>query len=141
MSTLLKTRRMPAKYRVRAGGITEIVYNATPEVFVVLPGTRWLEQRRERQARLAAEAAEMIEETQITSQENESLDPEVADIELSAADEAAIELACQPDEAPESESLSWTERMQVSSTKLMKRQALWLSSLRGNQEFLETAKS
>ena len=146
MSTLLKTRRMPAKYRVRAGGITEIVYNATPEVFVVLPGTRWLEQRREREARRAAEAAEMIEETQLTPQENEPVTPfvidtELAEIELSAADEAAIELACQPDEAPELESLSWTERMRVSSTKLMKRQALWLSSLRGNQELFETAKS
>ena len=65
MSTLTKSRRMPAKYRVRAGGITEIVYSATPEVIVVLPGTRWLEQRREREARLAAEAAERV--TPITS--------------------------------------------------------------------------
>ena len=127
MSTLLKTRRMPAKYRVRAGGITEIVYNATPETFIVLPRTRWLEQRREREARLAAEMAQMIEETQIAAEEAEPIATELAEIELSAADKAAIELASQPDVAPEDETelepLSWTDRMRITSTKLIKRQA------------------
>jgi hypothetical protein len=137
MSTLTKSRRMPAKYRVRAGGITEIVYSATPEVIVVLPGTRWLEKRREREARLAAEAAEQLEETQLTVNENTPacvamIDTELADLELSVEDEAALEYACQPDEAGELELLSWTEQMRVATTKLIKRQLPWASSLHSN---------
>src|ERR1700761_2475301 len=67
MSTLTKSRRLPANYRVRPGGITEIVYNATPEVTVVLPGTRWLEQGREREARLAAAVQEAQAEITVHS--------------------------------------------------------------------------
>ncbi|HEX4140806.1 MAG TPA: hypothetical protein VHY09_10700 [Candidatus Methylacidiphilales bacterium] len=134
MSTLTKSRRMPAKYRVRAGGITEIVYSATPEVIVVLPGTRWLEQRREREARLAAEAAERIEETQLNLEENAPLTTPMIDTELADLDFAAEEISpedfCQPDELGELE-LTWTDRMRIASTKLIKRQNLWLSSLRG----------
>ncbi len=117
MSTLTKSRRMPAKYRVRAGGITEIVYNATPEMIVVLPGTRWLEQRREREARIAAELAQVIEETQLALEENAAHAPVVIDteLELSVEDEAAVEFAYD-------ETLSWTDRMRMVSTKLMKRQ-------------------
>jgi len=136
MSTLTKSRRMPAKYRVRAGGITEIVYSATPEVIVVLPGTRWLEKRREREARLAAEAAEQLEETQLTVEENAPacmamMDTELAELDLSADDEAAIDFACQPDEMGQFEPLSWTDQMRVATTKLIRRQNLWLTSLRG----------
>jgi hypothetical protein len=134
MSTLTKSRRMPARYRVRASGITEIVYSATPEVIVVLPGTRWLEQRREREARRAAEAAERMEETQLTAEENAPkapfmLDTELANLDFDAETELANELGCQPDELPELD-LSWTDRMRIASTKLIKRQNLWSSSLR-----------
>jgi hypothetical protein len=144
MSTLTKSRRMPAKYRVRASGITEIIYSATPEVIVVLPGTRWLEQRREREARLAAEAAERMEETQLTVEENASLaapmiDTELADLDFDTESEIASALGCRPDELPELD-LSWTDRMRIASTKLIKRQNLWLSSLRG-QALLDPAKS
>ena len=120
MSTLTKSVRMPAKYRVRAGGITEIVYNATPEVIAVLPGTRWLEQRREREARLAAEAAELLEETQLTAEEEAPLAPPMIDTELA-------EDYCPADELGELD-LSWTDRMRIASTKLIKRQNLWESA-------------
>ena len=129
MSTLTKSRRMPAKYRVRAGGITEIVYSATPEVIVVLPGTRWLEQRREREARLAAEAAELLEETQLTAEEEAPLAPPMIDTEL-ADFETESETAqdyCPTDELGELD-LSWTDRMRIASTKLIKRQNLWVSA-------------
>ena len=122
MSTLTKSVRMPAKYRVRASGITEIVYNATPEVVAVLPGTRWLEQRREREARLAAEAAELIEETHITVEEESPLVPPMIDTEL-AEDYCATEELGELD-------LSWTDRMRIASTKLIKRQSLWESATR-----------
>ncbi len=48
------------------------------------------------------------------------IDTELAELELTDDDEAALE------------SLSWTDRMRVASTKLIKRQNLWISSLRGN---------
>jgi hypothetical protein len=125
MSTLLRTRRMPAKYRLGKNGITEIVYNATPEVFVVLPGTRWLEQRREREARLAAEAALLEAETKAqiceeTVENSEALliEPE-ADFNLEP--EFVPEFTYTPQETVD-ESLSWTERMQIASTKLIRRQ-------------------
>jgi hypothetical protein len=138
MSTLTKARRMPAQYRVRAGGITEIVYNATPEIIVVLPGTRWLEQRREREARLAAETAQLLEETQLAQEKNAPpaapmmIDTELADFDFSADSEISSESDCQPDELTEFETLSWTDRMRVATTKLIKRQSPWFSSLRGS---------
>jgi hypothetical protein len=127
MSTLTKSRRMPAKYRVRAGGITEIVYNATPEVIVILPGTRWLEQRREREARLAAEAAELLEETQITCDVEAPLAPLMIDTELSGFENESDSDYCPTDELGELD-LSWTDRMRIASTKLIKRQNLWVSA-------------
>ena len=129
MSTLTKSRRMPAKYRVRAGGITEIVYSATPEVIVVLPGTRWLEQRREREARLAAEAAELLEETQLTAEEEAPLAPPMIDTELSDFENEGETVSdyCPADELGELD-LSWTDRMRIASTKLIKRQNLWVSA-------------
>ena len=129
MSTLTKSRRMPAKYRVRAGGITEIVYSATPEVIVVLPGTRWLEQRREREARLAAEAAELLEETQLTAEEEAPLAPPMIDTELSGFETEGETVSdyCPADELGELD-LSWTDRMRIASTKLIKRQNLWVSA-------------
>ncbi len=136
MSTLTKSRRMPAKYRVRASGITEIVYSATPEVIVVLPGTRWLEQRREREARLAAEAAERMEETQLT-EENAPQTPFMIDTELNLETESENSY-CRPEELGELD-LSWTDRVRIASTKLIKRQNLWSSSLRG--QTFETAKA
>jgi hypothetical protein len=137
MSTLTKSRRMPAKYRVRASGITEIVYSATPEVIVVLPGTRWLEQRREREARLAAEAAEQLEETQLVPEINVPAPTPMLDTELADLDSELDTELCRPDDLGELD-LSWTDRMRIASTKLMKRQNLWGSSLRG--ETFETAK-
>ena len=144
MSTLTKSRRMPDKYRVRAGGITEIVYSATPEVIVVLPGTRWLEQRREREARLAAEAAQALAEMEYSPESSEPLASPMIDTELTAFDssvesEIAAELGCQTQDLPELD-LCWTDRMRIASTKLIKRQNLWLSSLRG-QALLDPAKS
>jgi hypothetical protein len=127
MSTLTKSRRMPAKYRVRAGGITEIVYSATPEVIVVLPGTRWLEQRREREARLAAEAAELLEETQLTAEEEAPLAPPMIDTELANFESETATDYCPADELGELD-LSWTDRMRIASTKLIKRQNLWVSA-------------
>jgi len=127
MSTLTKSRRMPARYRVRAGGITEIVYSATPEVIVVLPGTRWLEQRREREARLAAEAAERLEETQLSSGEEASPAAAMIDTELADFESASASDYCPADELGELD-LSWTDRMRIASTKLIKRQNLWVSA-------------
>ena len=127
MSTLTKSRRMPAKYRVRAGGITEIVYSATPEVIVVLPGTRWLEQRREREARLAAEAVELLEETHLTAEEEAPLAPPMIDTELTDFESESGSDYCPADELGELD-LSWTDRMRIASTKLIKRQNLWVSA-------------
>jgi hypothetical protein len=136
MSTLTRTRRMPAKYRVRPGGITEIVYDATPELVPVLPGTRWLEQRREREARLAAEAALLREVADIVPEPAELaaaplLDTELAEMDFEAEDQTEIELDGQPDEMTETESLSWTDRMRVASTRLIRRQNPCPSSLNG----------
>jgi len=143
MSTLTKSRRMPAKYRVRAGGITEIEYSATPEIIPVLPGTRWLEQRREREAREAAEAAELMEETQLIAEEESPtahamIDTEIAAFDLTPEQEIAAELGCRTEELPQLD-LSWTDRMRIASTRLMKRQTLWYSSL-SSHNLLDTSK-
>ncbi len=124
MSTLLRTRRLPAKYRLRKNGITEIVYNATPEVFVVLPGTRWLEQRREREARLAAETALMQEEIQAAAEQIGVIPSPVIDTEIDPGTEveSAPESSFVAEETFEDPSLSWTDRMRIASTKLIRRQ-------------------
>jgi hypothetical protein len=138
MSTLIKTRRMPANYLVRAGGITEIRYNATPEVIVVLPGTRWLEHRREREARLLAEAAQMLAEAPASVEPSEPvIDTELANLDFATDEGIVPELPCLPDEMTEKESLSWTDRMRIATTKLIRRQNPWISSLRGAQADLE----
>jgi hypothetical protein len=136
MSTLTKSRRMPAKYRVRAGGITEVVYSATPEVIVVLPGTRWLEERREREARAAAEAAQALAEMDYGAESTGCPTALMIDTELTAREpsiesEIAAELGCHTSQLPELD-LSWTDRMRIASTKLMKRQTLWFSSVRSH---------
>jgi hypothetical protein len=137
MSTLTKSRRMPTQYRIRPGGVTEIRYSATPEIIVVLPGTRWLEQRRERESRLAAlaaEVAEVAEETQFAPEDEAPVAPPVIDTELAALDFAALadtapDPASPAEEMAEVESLSWTDRMRVATTKLMRRQAPWFTAL------------
>ncbi len=111
MSTLIKTRRMPAKYFVRAVGSPGIRYNATPEVIVVLPGTRWLEHRREREARLLAEAAHMLVDAPAPAEPAAPIvppliDTELADLDFATDDEITPELACPPDELSDTESLS-----------------------------------
>jgi hypothetical protein len=132
MSTLTRTRRMPAKYCLRKGGLTEIVYSATPEVIVVLPGTRWLEQRREREARIAAEMALLEAEPLVMPDTDEpaaapEVDAELTAIEFAAEEEIASEQTCAPDEIPD-EPLSWTDRVRIASTKLIRRQNLWSSA-------------
>ena len=167
MSTLTKTRRMPAKYCVRPGGVTEIIYNATPEVVVVLPRTRWLEVRREREARFAALRQEAVTRTPVTARTFtfrcevpepaagtaaattcEPIEPgtEIAgastEAETSRAtmpfeteltsnsdDEGATEADGFGDE--QAEPLSWTEQMRIATTKLIRRQSVWFSSMRG----------
>lgn len=131
MSTLLRTRRMPAKYCLRKSGITEIVYSATPEVVVVLPGTRWLEERREREARLGIESPLLQEETLTNPERAEPIaspfiDTELAELDFAAEDGIAPEFPCLPEEMSEIESLTWTDRMRIATTKLIRRQNPWL---------------
>ncbi len=94
---------------------------------MVLPGTRWLEQRREREARLAAEAAELCEETQFAADEEAPLAPPMVDSELTEFENGIGADYCLPDELGELD-LSWTDRMRIASTKLIKRQNLWGSA-------------
>ena len=134
MSTLTRTRRMPTEYRVRASGVTEIQYSATPEVIPVLPGTRWLEQRRERETRLAA--ARMIEAAASPAAPKTVISAPVIDTALNEFNFTANAFShdpifAQPEQPHGDASLSWTERMRMATTRLVKRQAPWLLSLYG----------
>jgi len=145
MSTLTRSRRMPAKYRLRPGGLTEIVYHATPELIPVLPGTRWLEQRREREARLAATADLLREVAENGEQPAEHAaapihDTELAGLDFAAEEQTEIDLDGQPDELRETDSLAWTDRMRIASTRLIRRQNLWFSSLRRSHSDLQLSR-
>ena len=133
MSTLTRTRRMPTQYRVRTGGVTEVRYNATPEVIPVLPGTRWLEKRRERESRLAeaaAIAAASLPETSEMALATVS-DTELDSVYFTTTDFTVDSVFAQPEKAHDDPSLTWTDRMRMATTRLVKRQAPWLLSLHG----------
>jgi hypothetical protein len=121
---------MPTQYRVRAGGVTEIRYSATPETVVVLPGTRWLEKRRERESRLAAEALAKAAEPEAMALAP-MIDTELTAVNFTTHEFTSDHVFAQPGDTHDDPSLTWTERMRMATTRLMKRQAPWLLSLYG----------
>jgi hypothetical protein len=139
MSTLTRTRRMPTQYRVRTSGVTEIRYSATPETVVVLPGTRWLEKRRERESRLAAAAAIAAASLPATSEPASSpvTDTALNAVYFTTTDFTAEPIFAQPEETHDDPSLTWTDRMRMATTRLVRRQAPQLLSLYGQDAAFE----